>query len=187
MKLEKITEGLKRLLIENHYSIKTIIFYEREWDRIHTFLMEKYGSTEFEISKGLEYLEQRYGFISNYKENALTQQRVQLLRVVHMLEDYKLHKVLTKRYYASKNPLALNSNYKDIHRRFSIYLDKSELSASTKKHYMTTVKVFLDYLTQISVLQINQITMETCNMFVKTLAGYSFKTIEQIICGLRYF
>lgn len=34
-----------------------------------------------------------------------------MLRVVHMLEDYRLHKVLTRRYYASRNPLTLNEIY----------------------------------------------------------------------------
>lgn len=29
--------------------------------------------------------------------------------------------------------------------------------------------------------------LENCNAYLKTLAGYSFKTIEQNICGLRHF
>lgn len=32
MKLEMITEGLKGLLLENHYNPITIKFYEREWN-----------------------------------------------------------------------------------------------------------------------------------------------------------
>ena len=34
MKLEKITEGLKQLLLENNYNPVTIHFYEREWKKI---------------------------------------------------------------------------------------------------------------------------------------------------------
>jgi integrase len=29
--------------------------------------------------------------------------------------------------------------------------------------------------------------MDTCNSYIKTLAGYSFKTVEQKVCGLRHF
>jgi integrase len=29
--------------------------------------------------------------------------------------------------------------------------------------------------------------MKTCNSYLKTLAGYSFKTVEQHVCGLRHF
>ena len=94
MKLEMITEGLKELLLENHYNPATIHFYEREWKRIHTFLIDEYGDTEYEMERGLRYLEKQYNLITRYNEGTLSQQRVQLLRVVHLLEDYSLHKLL---------------------------------------------------------------------------------------------
>lgn len=187
MKLEMITEGLKNLLLENNYSPATIHFYEREWKKIYLFLMDKYGSTEFEMSYGLEYLEKQYGFISKCNDETLSQQRVQLLRVVHMLEDYSLHKVLTRRYYASKNPLVLNDYYSGIFNDYENYLKLTELSTTTQEHYKRSATVFMDYLNQINVLQVDGITMENCNAYLKTLAGYSFKTIEQNVCGLRHF
>ena len=111
MKLEMITEGLKELLLENHYNPATIRFYEREWKKIHTFLTDEYGDTEYEMERGLRYLEKQYSLITRYNDGTLSQQRVQLLRVVHMLEDYSLHKVLTRRYHASKNPLTVGESY----------------------------------------------------------------------------
>lgn len=36
MKLEKITEGLKKMWLENHYNPVTIHIYEREWKKIQT-------------------------------------------------------------------------------------------------------------------------------------------------------
>ncbi len=187
MKLEMITEGLKNLLLENSYSPATIHFYEREWKKIYLFLMDKYGNTEFEMSYGLEYLEKQYGFISKCNGEKLSQQRVQLLRVVHMLEDYSLHKVLTRRYYASKNPLVLNDYYSGIFHDYEDYLKSTELSTTTQEHYKRSATVFMDYLNQINVLQVDGITMENCNAYLKTLAGYSFKTIEQNVCALRHF
>ena len=102
MKLEMITEGLKALLLENNYNPATIRFYEREWNKIRSFLIQEYCDTEFDMDRGLKYLEKQYGFISRCNEGTLSQQRVQLLRVVHRLEDYSLHKVLTRRFYAVK-------------------------------------------------------------------------------------
>ena len=32
-----------------------------------------------------------------------------------------------------------------------------------------------------------EITMDLCNSYLKTLAGYSFKTVEQNVCGVRHF
>lgn len=55
MKLEMITEGLKNLLLENRYNPSTIRFYEREWKKIHAFLINEYVSASGLISlpKGL--------------------------------------------------------------------------------------------------------------------------------------
>lgn len=187
MNFEMITEGLKQLLQENNYTPATIRFYEREWSKIQSFLTEEYGNTDYDMERGLKYLENQYGFITKYNDGTLSQQRVQLLRVVHMLEDYRLHQVLTRRYYASKNPITLNAYYSDVSAEYSKCLDSMDLSMSTIGHYKGISLVFMDYLQQRKIESTMNITMDTCNSYLKTLAGYSFKTIEQNVCGIRHF
>ena len=135
MNLEMITEGLKQLLQENNYSSATIRFYEGEWNKIQCFLTEEYGNTEYDMERGLKYLEKQYGFITKYNNGTLSQQRVQLLRVVHMLEDYRLHQVLTRRYYASKNPITLNAYYLNLYTDYLDFLNSTELSAEEDWNY----------------------------------------------------
>ena len=94
MTMKEITDGLKNLLLDNHYNPVTIQFYEREWKKIQSFLMTEYGDEGFDMERGLAYLEKQYGFQTKYNDGTLSQQRVQLLRVVHMLEDYRLHQVI---------------------------------------------------------------------------------------------
>ena len=77
MNFEMITEGLKQLLQENNYSSATIRFYEGEWNKIQCFLTEEYGNTEYDMERGLKYLEKQYGFITKYNNGTLSQQRVQ--------------------------------------------------------------------------------------------------------------
>jgi len=187
MIMEMITEGLRELLNENNYNQATIKFYEREWDKIQSFLVEEHGETEYNMERGLKYLEKQYNFITKYNYRSLSQQRVQLLRVVHMLEDYSLHNVLTRRYYASKNPLRLNEYYEGLFNRYSACLDNSVLSASTRGHYKKISTVFMDYLAQLKIFDVKDISMSTCNGYLKTQAGYSFKTVEQNVCGVRHF
>lgn len=174
-------------LQENNYTPATIRFYEREWSKIQSFLTEEYGNTDYDMERGLKYLENQYGFITKYNDGTLSQQRVQLLRVVHMLEDYRLHQVLTRRYYASKNPITLNAYYSDVSAEYSKCLDSMDLSMSTIGHYKGISLVFMDYLQQRKIESTMNITMDTCNSYLKTLAGYSFKTIEQNVCGIRHF
>lgn len=187
MKLELITEGLLQLLKENNYNPNTIVFYEREWKRLRSFLMREYGDSEFDMERGLLYLEKQYGIIGNYNDGTLSQQRVQLLRVIHMLEDYSLHQVLTRRYYAHKNPISLKEDFEALCSGYADFMAGSELSATTFCHYKRSATLFLDYLTQKKVPSVSDITMDTCNSYLKTFAGYTFKTVEQQVCGLRHF
>lgn len=186
MKLKEITDGLKKLLEENHYSPETIRVYEREWNRIRLFLINTYGNTEFDMEKGLLYLERQHGILTDHQNGKLTQNQVQLIRVVHILEDYRLHHVLTRRVCASLNPIILTI-YLDLHNSYSAYLGKSDLSKCTIEHYTKISLSFLDYLEQLDINPISNLSMENCNDYIKTLAGYTFKTVEQYVCGIRHF
>ena len=130
------------------------------------------------MERGLAYLEKQYGFQTKYNDGTLSQQRVQLLRVVHMLEDYRLHQVLTRRYYASKNPIRLNPYYAGIHTGYCNALSSSGLSKSTIGHYTSISMVFMDYLSQKGIRPVSAVCLDTCNGYLRTLAGYSFKTVE---------
>lgn len=187
MKLNEICIGLRALLERQHYSKATMKFYEREWKKISRYLFEQHGTDEFTMDFGLKYLENQYGIITKYEDGSLSQQRVQLIRVIHMLEDYQLHGVLINRYTASKNPIILKDEFQKLYMNFRSYMDETDLSKSTKKHYSNSCLVFLDYLQQKSILSTDNITLEFCHGFIKTFSGYSYKTIEQRICGLRFF
>jgi site-specific recombinase XerD len=187
MKINQIVTGLTALLKENNYNSKTIRFYEMQWRHLTDFLLDRFGTDEFSISKGMAYLEQMYGFTEKFDKGELSQQRVQLLRAIHLLEDYMLHGVLTRRYHASKNPIELKGTSLDLHCEFVIYLQGSNLSKSTSNHYESQSKVFLDYLSQRKLDAIHMLTLKTCNDYITTFAGYSYKTVEQNICSLRFF
>jgi site-specific recombinase XerD len=186
MELKVIEEGLLKLLAENHYSERTIKTYKQFWRRLEDFLLEKFGSTEFSMVRGMLYLNERYSFLKNYQRETLPQQRVQYLRMVHLLEDYQLHGVLTRRYYAAKNPIVLDGEYLSIHEGFKAYLQTTQCSKSTANHYTRISLVLLDYLRQKS-LEVGSIDLAACNGFLSTFSGYSYKAMEQTTCGLRYF
>ena len=186
MTLTMITEGLLKLLEANNYNPATIKYYRREWKKLSRFLYDEYSDEEFEMERGLAYLEKQYGFVTRYNDGTLSQQRVQLLRVIHMLEDYKLHQVLTRRYHSSKNPLVLEGRLAEIYGDYCGYLNRTDLAASTVKHYSSTALVFLDYLYHKGIEDPAVIDLSGSNGYLKTLAGFSFKTVEQNVCGLRF-
>lgn len=185
MKIDLIIGGLDKLLMENSYSATTIQTYHRYWSKIKTFLIDHYGSDDYSPELGLKYLESEYGLLNKLDSAALKQSDIQKFRNVHMLDDYMLHGVLIRRYTASKNPIKLNSYFGLFFEKFKTYLENCDYSYSTREHYKSTSKVFFDYLTQRGINDLKNIDLAICNDFIKTFSGYSFKMIEQLVCGLR--
>lgn len=186
MEIDLIIAGLLELLRREHYSEGTIKCYVSFWNKLKEFLLKKYGDTIFTIERGLAYLDERCNFSSWYESGTLPQQRVQYLRMVHLLEDYALHGVLTHRYCSSKNPIVLSGEYLTIHSSFLIHLNSTSLAKSTKEHYESITKLFLHFLTQ-KQIPVTELKLTDCDDYIRTLAGYSFKAVEQIVCGIRYF
>ncbi len=186
MEIDLIIVGLLDLLRREHYSEGTIKSYVLFWNKLKEFLHRVYGDTVFTIERGLAYLDERCDFSNQYVSGKIPQQRVQYLRMVHLLEDYALHGVLTRRFYSSKNPIILTGEYLVIHTSFVTHLNSSSLAKSTKEHYESISKTFLHFMTQKTILIVN-LKLKDCDDYIRTLSGFSYKTIEQIICGIRYF
>lgn len=186
MEIDLIIVGLLDLLRREYYSEGTIEIYVAFWNKLKEFLVRVYGDTVFTIDRGLAYLDERCNFSTWYESGKLPQQRVQYLRMVHLLEDYALHGVLTRRYCSSKNPIVLREEYLTVHSSFLLHLKSTSLAKSTKNHYESISKMFLHFLTQKQIL-ISELKLTDCDDYIRTLAGFSFKSIEQIVCGIRYF
>lgn len=185
MTVAEIAAGLRHLLEENGYKDATIRVYEREWSRIEEFISDEYGDAEFDVGRGMAYLESRYGIATDYDCGRLRRQRVQLMRIVHLLEDYRLHGVLTRRYLASRNPVALKGEWAAARDAYLAALASSGLSASTARSYGTTSLEFLDYLSQRGIRP-HDVDLDAVEAYVRTLAGYTYKTVEQRVCGARH-
>lgn len=185
--LDQIIDGLLVLMKQYHYSEISITTYQREWKKLSEFLQETYNSTLFSMERGMAYLEKRFGIVTKYNDGTLSQQKVQMLRIIHMLEDYQLHGVLLNRCYASKNPIVLPPTLNTIFQQFTKYIELSPLSKCTKDHYVSITLEFLDFLAQKGLQSLEMLDYLLCTAYVNTLGKYSFKTVEQKLCGVRYF
>lgn len=60
-------------------------------------------------------------------------------------------------------------------------------SKVTVEHYVKQSKRFMDYLISQGINDCHEITLSVINSYIRTLAGYSYKTVEQNICSIRTF
>lgn len=185
MTVAEIIEGLRRLLEEHGYCDDTIRFYVREWGRLSDWLVEEYGDDEFDMARGAAYLEAAHGVATDYDAKELSQHKLQLVRVVHLLEDYKLHGVLTRRFNATKNPIRLSGAHLRAHGSYAAALSVSGLAASTTRTYGSVSRMFLDYLVQRGIAP-SDVTAADVEAYARTLAGFTHKTVEQQMCGVRH-
>lgn len=70
---------------------------------------------------------------------------------------------------------------------FQHYCKEKGYSKVTIAHYVKQSAYFMDYLASQGISSCGDITPELINGYIRTLAGYTYKTVEQNICSLRAF
>ena len=55
------------------------------------------------------------------------------------------------------------------------------------EHYVKQSSYLMDYLAAQGMDDFTAVTLDTVNAYIRTLAGFSYKTVEQHICSLRAF
>ena len=177
-------KGLTELMTLNNYAQTTIHTYVRVWKKLAAYMIEKFGTEEFSIEYGLQFLEDKYQFSPRFDNKNLKQREVQLLRNINMIQDYKLYGVLTRRYYSKGAKFELNSNYKSCYDSYLQFITNSSFSKSTQNHYIKISLHFLDFLQQKNII-LSNLMMKNINDYIISLSGYSFKKIELELCGIR--
>ena len=77
--------------------------------------------------------------------------------------------------------------YIDINNRFNQYCINKDYSSVTVNHYVKQAARFIDYTASQRVESCKEITLSLINNYIKTLTGYTYKTVEQVLCSLRSF
>ena len=71
--------------------------------------------------------------------------------------------------------------------RFQIFCEKKSYSRVTTEHYVKQSSYLMDYLAAQGMDDFTAVTLDTVNAYIRTLAGFTCKTVEQHICSLRAF
>jgi len=182
---DNLTSRLENELRRLHYTEGTIQGYRRAWKHIGLYL-EKQGLNSFTEEAGMRFLESRYDFFSREKAGTLTQAQINSLRIIRMLGDFQQHGSVLRRYYKQKMVLESQS-FKQCLERFQTHCRSKEYSKVTCNHYRKTTERFLSYIESQNVCEADCILVRHIPDYVKTLLGYSYKSVEQQLCGLRCF
>jgi integrase/recombinase XerD len=103
-----------------------------------------------------------------------------------MIGDFQLHRTVLRRYYKHQQILT-KPYYVAMSNRFKSYCEAKNYSKVTVDHYVKQSARFMDYLVSQGVKNCKAITLLLIHAYIKTLAGYTYKTVEQNICSMRAF
>ncbi|MGJ9458997.1 tyrosine-type recombinase/integrase [Oceanobacillus sp. CF4.6] len=183
--LEKLIQDLEQEMQRLCYSEGSMKFYRRRWQMLLQFAQDR-GETYFSERLGIDFVENHFNIFEKDFTRTLSQSETQELRIIRMIGDFQLHQTVLRRYYKHKNILT-DPYFIEISSRFKQYCVNKEYSKVTIDHYAKQSARFMDYLSSQKVIDCKEINLPIINNYIKTLAGYSYKTVEQNICSIRAF
>ena len=155
------------------------------WQKLTNFADEQ-GETYYSERLGIDFVVKYFNILEKNFEEVLTQREVQNLRVIRMLGDFQLHGTILRRYYKHKE-LLHNSHFIQTMNNFRQYCVEKDYSIVTIDHYTKLSTRFLAYAESHKIPECAEINLLIINGYIKTLAGYAYKTIELQLCSLRSF
>jgi integrase/recombinase XerD len=183
--LEELFIRLEKELRRLHYTDQSIRYYRNLWRHIATFCRDE-SLDHFTEEVGLRFLEKHYDFFELERAGKLTQSIINVFRVVRMLGDFQQHGSILHRYYKQRE-LLQNIEFKGMLQNYSHHCRQKEYSKVTQNHYRKISEKFLSFLESQEIRHVIDITAKHVSGYINTLLGYTYKTVELELCGLRSF
>ena len=182
--IRELVTSLEKELIRMGYAEGTLKYYRMNWKMIIAHF-DKIGEDYFSEAAAMEYVDKKCDFFRKEQAGELTQSNIYLFRIIRMMGDFQQHGTVLRRYMRSLSKVndPLNLEMLD---KFGIHCKNSENAISTCKSYSRTAESFLSY-TEAQGISLEALNAADLTAFVKTLLGYSYKTVEFILCGTRAF
>ncbi len=183
--LPDLISELEQELLRLGYTKGSVTFYRRRWNQLMAYAEDR-GECYYTEQLGMDFLKEFFGVTQEDFSRTLPQAETQEIRVIRMVGDFQLHHAVLRRYLKHKEILT-TPFFVDIRSRFQSSCEKKGYSQVTTEHYVKQSSYLMDYLAAQGMNDFTAVTLDTVNAYIRTLAGFSYKTVEQHICSLRAF
>ena len=188
MQKQSLTEllyDLEQEMLRLGYTNGSMQFYRRQWQKLLQFAEER-KEIYYSERLGIDFAEKHFNVSEKEFNRTLSQSEVQKLRIYRLIGDFQLHRTILRRYYKHKKIIS-DPHFISISNQFKLYCKNRSYSKVTINHYIKQSERFMDYLVSQNVNDCKEITLPLIHAYIKTLAGYTYKTVEQTICSMRAF
>jgi site-specific recombinase XerD len=183
--LTDLLSDLEQELLRLGYTGGSIKFYRRRWEQLKEFA-HNHGQLYYSEQLGMNFVLERFAITQDDFGRTLPQAQTQELRVIRMIGDFQMHHAILRR-YLKHHQILTDSFFIETSSRFQQFCVKKEYSKVTTDHYVKQSAYFMDYLAAQGIHSFDSLTLTIINAYIRTLAGFTYKTIVQNICSLRAF
>ena len=182
--IKELVPRLEQELIRMGYAEVTLKFYRNNWKKI-TAHFDEIGEIYFSEEIAMKYVDNKSNLFEKERTDKLTQSNAYLFRIVRMLGDFAQHGTVLRRYIRSLSRVN-NSQNREILDKFKERCKNTGYAVSTCYNYTRTAENFLSYIEAHGIL-VQTLKAADLTAFVKTLLGYSYKMVENVLVGTRVF
>jgi hypothetical protein len=175
--LTNLLHDLEQEMLRLGYTEGSMKFYSRRWQMLLQFAQER-GETHYSEQMGIDFVEKHFHILEKDFKRTLSQSETQELRIIRMIGDFQLHHTVLRRYYKHKEILT-DPHFIETSSRFKQYCLEKDYSKVTTDHYVKQSARFMDYLSSQGINSCKEINLTLINDYIKTLAGYTYKTVEK--------
>lgn len=183
--LPDLISELEQELIRLGYTKGSMTFYHRRWNQLMAYAEDR-GECYYTEQLGMDFVQEFFGITQDDFARTLPQAETQELRVIRMVGDFQLHHAVLRRYLKHRTILTEPFFLKKSS-QFQDYCEKKGYSKVTIDHYVKQSAYMMDYLAAQGMKDFSAVTLDIINAYICTLAGFTYKTVEQHICSLRSF
>lgn len=183
--LKEVLQDLEQDLLRLGYTEGSMTFYRNRWRKLQQFADER-SETYYSEQLGIDFVEHHFQIFEKDLDKTLSQNDTQELRIIRMIGDFQLHHTILRRYYKHREILT-NDYYIGISRDFRKSCNQKDYSQVTVNHYVKQSERFMDYLVSQGIYDCHDTMLPVIHSYIRTLAGYTYKTVEQNICSIRAF
>ena len=183
--LPDLISELDQELLRLGYTKGSMTFYRRRWNQLMAYAEDR-GECFYTEQLAMDFVQEFFGINQDDFARTLPQAETQELRVIRMVGDFQLHHAVLRRYLKHKAILT-EPFFLEVSQQFQEYCGEKGYSKVTTDHYVKQSAYMMDYLAAQGMKDFSLITLDIIHAYIRTLAGFTYKTVEQHICSLRSF
>lgn len=183
--LPDLISELDQELLRLGYTKGSMTFYRRRWNQLMAYAEDR-GEYYYTEQLGIDFVQEFFGITQEISARYCPRQETQELRVIRMVGDFQLHHAVLRRYLKHREILS-TPFFLEMRQRFQEHCMKKGYSQVTTGHYVKQSSYLMDYLAAHGMEDLSAVTLENIYAYIRTLAGFTYKTVEQHLCSLRAF